>query len=253
MKTAICYFSGTGNGFDIALSLEKHIEGSNVFYIPFTDIELLVNYSRLIIVSPIYSFGVPIIIKQFIDRIKLYKNKIYYGVLHYGGFKGNARYYFKKLFDKSELVVNDIYTLKMPENFTIDFVPPEKYIMKQLESSKKTIGEIAERIKRNETNTINKNIFFFCDRIHENNALKWPTMAYEHFNVTDKCNKCQICIKICPVKNIQIENEEIVFKQNCIACLACYHRCPTCAINYDSKTYDKKRYINPNVKINEMR
>ena len=33
VKTAICYFSGSGNSFDISLELCKYIDVESVFYI----------------------------------------------------------------------------------------------------------------------------------------------------------------------------------------------------------------------------
>ncbi|GHU23324.1 flavodoxin [Spirochaetia bacterium] len=252
MKTAICYFSGTGNGFDLAIKLNENITDSSIFYIPNMDINLLNKYERIVIISPVYCFGVPIIIKQFLQNLSNYKNKTFYGILHFGGFSGNAKYYLKTIFDKNNLSCNNIYTLQMPENYTLSFVPPEKYIDKQLKKSRITIELIAKKIIVNNKGKIKKNLFSFCDRIHEINASKWATMSKEYFNVTDKCNKCGLCIKICPTKNIEMDNENIIFKENCLACLACYHRCPTCSINYKDKTYNKKRYVNPNVDLNKM-
>jgi len=86
MKTAICYFSGTGNGFDLALRLNESIINSTVFNIPNINVNSLHEYEKIIIVSPIYCFGIPIAIKTFLQKLSNYKNKTFYGILHYGGF-----------------------------------------------------------------------------------------------------------------------------------------------------------------------
>jgi hypothetical protein len=65
----------------------------------------------------------------------------------------------------------------MPENYTISFVPPERHINKQLQKSRKIIKEIAEKIVLNNKRKIKRNIFSFCDKIHEKNAAKWVTMC----------------------------------------------------------------------------
>jgi ferredoxin len=118
----------------------------------------------------------------------------------------------------------------MPENYTVSFVQPERHINKQLQKSRKTINEIAEKIVLNNKRKIKKNIFSFCDIIHEKNAAKWATMSNKYFKVSDKCIKCGLCVKICLSKNVKMDNREIKFNENCKACLVCYHRCPTCSM-----------------------
>ena len=54
--------------------------------------------------------------------------------------------------------------------------------------------------------------------------------------VSDKCNGCRFCYRICPTDNIVIDGGKAVFKDVCIRCYACYHRCPEKAIIYKKKT-----------------
>lgn len=69
-------------------------------------------------------------------------------------------------------------------------------------------------------------------------------MLARDFRVTENCNNCQKCIRLCPVGNIKPENGRVVFGDNCVACLSCYHRCPEKAIVYLNKR-KKERYVNP--------
>jgi FMN-dependent NADH-azoreductase len=82
----------------LAIKLNEYINDSKIFYIPNINVDVLNGYEKIVIVSPIYSFGVPIIIKQFLQKLANYNNKIFYGLLHYGGFSDNAEYYFKIVF-----------------------------------------------------------------------------------------------------------------------------------------------------------
>lgn len=63
--------------------------------------------------------------------------------------------------------------------------------------------------------------------------------------------QCGKCVAICPVNNIVLKNNKIEFLDKCVACLGCFHRCPTHAIIYKNKD-NKKRYINPKVDENEI-
>ena len=252
-KTAICYFSGTGNSFDIANKLTNTI-GGDLFFLPHTQIDDLVNYSRIIIISPIYSFGLPIPIKTFIASLNNLDNlsgKNFYVVLHYGGFSANAAHYTKMFFESHGLSASGIYKMKMPENYTIVSTVPQFYIKKLLKKSAKRIDYIAQSIKNGVNKKPRKNLFSFCDKIHEKNAVKWPNLP-QGFLVTDECTVCGYCESICPSKNISVLSTKPEFLGKCVACLACYHRCPKQAINYGTKTIGRKRYQNPNVDFSEM-
>jgi MinD superfamily P-loop ATPase len=75
----------------------------------------------------------------------------------------------------------------------------------------------------------------------------------KNFVVGNDCIKCKKCIRICPVENIKMVGDNIIFDEHCECCLAYIHLCPKEAINYGEKTIGKKRYINPNINIEEMK
>jgi Pyruvate/2-oxoacid:ferredoxin oxidoreductase delta subunit/flavodoxin len=58
----------------------------------------------------------------------------------------------------------------------------------------------------------------------------------------EKCSKCKICYRLCPVDNIKIREDEFPKHQfNCEYCMRCVSFCPkkaiSCPINYKGKTY----------------
>jgi NAD-dependent dihydropyrimidine dehydrogenase PreA subunit len=58
----------------------------------------------------------------------------------------------------------------------------------------------------------------------------------------EKCNKCGICVGICPTRNIKIDGGNYpVHGLNCQYCLRCTSFCPKraipCKFNYKGKTY----------------
>ena len=82
----IFYFSSTGNSLYLAKKIQSELNG-NVIYIP----NYKGNgseYDRIIIVSPVYSFGLPVHTYDFLLNINE-KSKIYV-VLNYGGMAGGA-------------------------------------------------------------------------------------------------------------------------------------------------------------------
>jgi len=58
----------------------------------------------------------------------------------------------------------------------------------------------------------------------------------------DVCIKCGKCAKVCPVDNIQGTPPEWIHNGRCTSCLACYHYCPTHAINFGKITRKRGQY-----------
>jgi Dissimilatory sulfite reductase (desulfoviridin), alpha and beta subunits len=60
--------------------------------------------------------------------------------------------------------------------------------------------------------------------------------------ITDsKCNKCQICVNICPVFAISAANPQITDVDKCISCTACITHCPMKARAFPKELYEVAR------------
>ena len=58
----------------------------------------------------------------------------------------------------------------------------------------------------------------------------------------DVCISCGKCAKVCPVDNIQGTPPVWLHNGRCTSCLACYHYCPTHAINFGKITRKRGQY-----------
>ena len=67
--------------------------------------------------------------------------------------------------------------------------------------------------------------------------------------ISDKCNGCGICAKVCPASNIVIEDGKPQWQHRCENCVACLNWCPNGAISSGLTEY---RYCHPDVKLSEM-
>ncbi len=251
MNTGIFYFSSTGNGLDVSNNLAEIIK-SDVYFIPTTDVRVLEKYERIIIVTPVYSLGLPIPVKKFIKAIKEYSDKQYYCVLNYGGFSGNAAHFTQKLFQINNLPIQAIYKVKMPENFTIVSNVPDFVVNNILKKEKKRVEKVAKKILSGKRKVEQQTLFAFLDKSHLKNSEEWKNFA-QNYEISDDCVKCSSCIEMCSQKNIKMESEKPSFGYECVACLACYHRCPKSAINYGDRTIGKQRYQNPNVDVSNIK
>lgn len=240
----ILYFSGTGNSLYIAKKVKEELSGE-ILYIP----KYKKNgseFEKIIIVTPIYSFGMPKHVYELLP--KLDKNVPIIIIQNYGGMVAGADYLVRKYCETNGLNLKGMFLIKMPENFTTTFTVPKFYLNSVLKNVDKHLSVIINNIKNDNLKLPKKK------RIKEETYLKnmsnWHIIG-ERFNVSEDCIKCGKCISICPVQNISLNGDKITFGDKCVACLGCYHRCPQKAIRYLNKK-KKDRYINPNINENEI-
>ncbi len=241
----ILYFSSTGNSLHIAKKLQEKL-GGEIRYIPNYK-QSGSEYEKLILVTPIYSYGMPSPVFEILS--KLDKEKEIIVIQNYGGMTGGADWLFYDYAkNKFGLNIKSIYKLKMPENFTLYFTVPKFYLKLQLKKSKKRIDKIIKMILQE------KNIIPKKSKTKEKTYLKnksnWHLIGKD-FKANENCVKCGKCISICPAHNISLVDNKIEFGDNCIACLGCYHRCPQKAIIFKNKK-KKYRYINPFIDEQEL-
>jgi MinD superfamily P-loop ATPase len=74
----------------------------------------------------------------------------------------------------------------------------------------------------------------------------------KRFRADEKCSRCGICQKVCPVNNIEMIDGKPAWKGHCEQCLACLQWCPEQAIQYGKNTTGRKRYHHPEVKISDL-
>lgn len=240
----IFYFSSTGNSLYIAKRIKDKLDGE-IIYIP----KYQGNgseFDKIIIVSPIYSYGLPVHTYDFLLNVN--NDTPTYIVLNYGGMTGGADWFIYNLAKDNGKNIIGIYTMKMPENFTLTFTVPSFYCNASLKKAPKAVDKIIAKIASGEKSAPKK-AKTREDKYYLNKS-NWHLIAQD-FSANENCVKCGKCIDICPVQNISFENNTIKFADKYVACLGCYHRCSQKAIIYKGRT-KKDRYFNPNVNENEI-
>ncbi len=239
----IFYFTGTGNSLDIASKLQFQLGGQLCNIATFNGD--IAGYHQVILVSPVYSFGLPIPVEEFLEK---YENPSpLHIVLNYGGFTGSAMYYAYKYARENNWKVYSVHKMRMPVNFTLFAAPPQFMIDGALNKAASRSKVIADKIMLNKKARPHRPLFSL-DWLHRFSSMQFEDFG-SSFNVTESCVFCRKCINNCPTKNIRMELGLIKFDDKCVACLACYHGCPQKAINYKKITLKKPRYQNPNVKL----
>lgn len=243
-KPGIFYFSSTGNSLYISKKVKEKL-GGNIHYIPtyFGDGS---EYDTILIVTPIYSFGLPVPTLNLLSKLNKISKIIV--IQNYGGMVLNADALFLQYAKEKGLNIVSIYTMQMPENYTLVMAPPKFFKHAILKKANKRIEKICIAIERGKYRLPKGKSHH--EKTYLKNKENWHLIA-KSFSINDRCVRCLHCIEICPVKNITLTNGKITFEDHCIACLGCFHRCPNQAILYKDKD-NKKRYLHPDIKEEEI-
>jgi len=247
------YFTGTGNSKFIADGIAAKI-GERVLDISDCMRKEQFAFSlereeRLGFVSPVYYFGLPIIVVDFLKKLNLSTNQSHYTyvILNCGGATGNAERQIPKAYKPDA-----VFGLVTVDNYVPMYkVVSDAEIKEQLDKAEQAMGGIVERIQNRETGTFNP--------VKGSMAGLLTLLAYSlykhgrktrKFHTNENCTGCGLCEKGCPREVITLENNKPVWKAGrCEQCLGCLHRCPTAAINYGKKTAGRGRYVNPRTKF----
>lgn len=257
-KIAICFFSGTGNSFDIAQRLSQALGGASLYNIAtMRDPTVLTQYKRVGFVFPVYGFTMPNIVNRFLQSMPFNENTFYFAVLTKGAFALGADRRVQQLFKKAGVKLNYIAYVYMPENYILfSKVPSEKIIKTHLENSKQRVADIAQdvlcdKVKRARLTVTDIMFGNIIKNISRKESQQWYKTA-KKFTVSSSCTGCSKCAELCPVNNITLSGGKPTFDNRCECCLACIHSCPIQAIQAE-RTLGKKRYSNPNVNLIDMK
>ncbi len=106
------------------------------------------EFDKIIVVSPIYSSGLPVHVYDFLPRLD--KERALFVALNYGGMVGGVDYFVYAYSRQIGLNVKGVFALKMPENYTLTFTVPRFYLKRVLNSVDKRIDRVITKISRGE-------------------------------------------------------------------------------------------------------
>jgi len=260
MKTEIYYFTGTGNSLAITKELAKKITGAKIINIAkAVRGNLETSADKIGIVFPVYFFGLPLMVVDFIKKLKIKKSNYNFAITNYGGMPGASLPQLAKMFKNKGLKLSAGFGIKMPDNYIPLYDTAKIYnkkIMNNIyQNMKKKINVIVEHVKKQNPYKMEKNNFLVnlivSGLLYNIFAPRFSNLDRK-FWANENCNSCKICYKICPAKNIVMKNKLPEWQHKCEQCFACLHWCPKEAIQYSQKTETRSRYQNPNVNVKEL-
>ena len=243
----VIYFTGTGNSRYVARKIaaacgEELLNLTEIFRSEKS--AELTGEKKLIFVCPTYAYRIPRVVSDWIEKTVLPQGAAAWFVMTCGGGIGNADQYNRELVEKKKLRYMGTAEIVMPENYITMFKAPT-------ESETRRIIERAEPYIRRAGESVKKGAAFPKERVNVldkafsavvNPAFYPLSVNDKAYFVKENCTGCGQCAKLCPLKNITMEQGKPHWNGNCTQCMACICACPAEAIEYGKKTKGKRRY-----------
>ena len=256
LTTTIYYFSGTGNSLYVAKALAKKLHDCDIIPIArIWNLDTIIATSETIgFVFPMYSYGLPDIVNQFLSRVNLDAATYVFTVVTRGGAQGCALHRVDEILRERNYHQNLGFYVDMPSNMIHlhDLISKEKQKKLHKQANKK-VEKIITSVLRRKSKGDKDKLFVrsfalsssksFLESVHKNDVS---------FLVDKNCIACGFCARVCPVDNIIMMGNRPQWQHHCQSCLACLHWCPKESIQYRKKTIGKQRYHHPDVTFKDV-
>ncbi|MBK5242576.1 EFR1 family ferrodoxin [Clostridium sp.] len=255
MKTIIYYFSGTGNSLKVAKDISAQLKDTEIIQICEDNMEINNTISNKIgIIFPVYVSGMPLLVKEFIEKIKIPKEAYIYTVVTFGASAGAAIAQLEKLLSNKDLKLSAAFKMKMPGNYQVMYPPfSEKKQKECFKNEEEKISEIVKSINNSEIVKISGVGEAIMETVGGMMYRSFkPYEKDKNFWTDEKCNSCGTCLKVCPANNIKMNDGKPEWQHECEQCVACMQWCPQKSIQYKKVTVNRGRYHHPDVEAKEL-
>lgn len=246
------YFSGTGNTKHCIEYLLNGLDSNGISYaLESKEVVNAIKYNdEIVFAYPVYYSNLPKIVRDFIiNNASLWQNKKIFIVATMGMFSGDGAGCSARLFKKYGAKIIGGLHLKMP-----DCIGDVKLLKKSVKENQEMVinthhkmDMAINKIKSGKYPKEGLNFFYhlaglFGQRLYFSGKTR---RYYTKIKVDDnKCIKCGLCVSLCPMSNISIE-DKVRYHNKCTMCYRCFAHCPKQAITIIGKqVYEQCKFEN---------
>ncbi|MBO0454609.1 EFR1 family ferrodoxin [Candidatus Enterococcus murrayae] len=247
MKNMIFYFSGTGNSLHAARKIGKSLTACSIQSMTsIVSPQLQGHYESIGFIYPTYFQGVPIAVETFIQKLDFSSVECdyFYGLTTYGALQGNALPQLDHLLRGKGEKLHYGGAIKMYSNYVVMYELSKK-VRQKTEKAEQAIDRVIVDLTEKKVRAARRPVpfldYYYRWRVEQAKTLD------QHYQVSDDCISCNLCQKVCPVNNIEMVEGQPTFLNHCEQCVACVQYCPKKAINFKSKTQQRRRYNHPEI------
>ena len=251
MNTCLFYFTGTGNTLAAARALADRLGNCTIKSVisELKKSSIILDETRIGLCFPLYFLSFPEPVLEFIERMEVKQGAEVFAVVTRGlSPMGGALSHLKKLLKAKSVRFSAGFYITMPNNDLTLFKADSALVQnRKLQNVAVEIERISSKLKRGKQ-------WFQSEPFGWLRPLRYKRAYLNHledfgkkFYVSENCNGCGVCRRICPVENISIQHGKPLWAEGCVLCEGCLNWCPSEAIQFGKATAGKKRYHHPQI------
>lgn len=246
----IVYFSGTGNSRYCAQVMAAELGDElrdSVGFIRSGIAAELFSDRPWIFAAPIYAWQMAHIFEDFIRSAVFEGSRDAYFILTCGGEMGNAAAFAEQLCAEKGLHCKGVMQVKMPENYVAMFSVPDPEECDAIrQAAMPLLKQAAEHIRAGTTLPARRvTALDWLKSGPINKGFYAGFVTAKKFRATGQCTGCGLCVTVCPLNNITLQDGVPRWGSACTHCMGCICRCPAQAIEYGKASVGKARYQCP--------
>lgn len=260
MANTIFYFTGTGSSLAVAKKVAKLLGNCTIRSITsYSSNEKIILSGVVGFVFPNYYATIPEPLKRFITQLDLSSVSYSFAIINAGGNPGLGIKHLAEALTLQDGSLDYSGFLRQGSNYIVaPYYTAMNFQGDKLEINRQKnsvfIEDIVQDIKERKSNTPTLSpVGFGLTRLMYGLQLSDNRLNLaKDFSVSEECNGCAICEKVCPACNIEMNSGKPVWNAECEDCCACIQLCSTEAILLKGKSLKKKRFIHPEVTVREI-
>ena len=244
MKTILYHYSATGNSLTFSRQLAQELGDTTLLPLASFRKGTKPEAERVGILFPIYAWGPPRTVDEFLQNLDLSDAKYVFAVASCGGTWGNTLRRIRKTLRRKGSDLNAGFAVasrgylnlskpgakKSPQEKMVETV--SKLSGPRPKTDQERLPEILEVLRSGKNAKPERGKLWgsLLGSFFHDMATPMLAKSDSGYSVTDACTGCRTCARVCPRENVTLAAGRPVWNHDCDSCGACQGWCPEAAI-----------------------